>query len=96
MKILFVMFHSFINLFLLVLVGVYCGQLERWEAAIQDYEMLIQETPGDEELGRALFEAQIQLKKQCSDDINDMNFGPNLIHISSNGHFRHFVTAPGN
>ncbi|CAK9167502.1 unnamed protein product [Ilex paraguariensis] len=71
------------------------AQLERWEAAIQDYEMLIQETPGDEEVGRALFEAQIQLKKQRSNDIDDMNFGPNLIHISSEGHFRHYVTAPG-
>ncbi|KAA8522487.1 hypothetical protein F0562_013152 [Nyssa sinensis] len=71
------------------------AKLERWEAAIQDYEVLIQETPGDEEVGRALFEVQVQCKKQRGEDIEDMKFGSNLVFISSNERFRHFVTAPG-
>lgn len=72
-----------------------CNQLERWEVAVQDYEMLIRETPGDDKVGRALFEAQVQLKKQRGDDIKDMKFGSNLVLVSSNERFRHFVTSPG-
>ncbi|XP_030947853.1 TPR repeat-containing thioredoxin TTL1-like [Quercus lobata] len=71
------------------------AKLERWEASVQDYEMLIRETPGDEEVGRALFEAQVQLKKQRGEDIKDLKFGSNLIFITSNERFRHFITSPG-
>ncbi|POO04016.1 N-terminal acetyltransferase A, auxiliary subunit [Trema orientale] len=71
------------------------AKVERWEAAIQDYEVLIRETPGDEEVGRALFEAKVQLKKQRGEDIKDMKFGSNLVSISSNERFRHIVTSPG-
>jgi DnaJ homolog subfamily C member 7 len=38
--------------------------MERWEASIGDYEILLRETPEDEELNRALLEARAQLKKQ--------------------------------
>jgi DnaJ family protein C protein 7 len=59
--------------------------------------MLIRESPGDEEVGRALFEAQVQLKKQRGEDTDqDLKFGSNLIFITSNERFRHFVTSPGN
>ncbi|KAK7282808.1 hypothetical protein RIF29_11876 [Crotalaria pallida] len=71
------------------------AKLERWEAAIQDYEMLIGERPGDEEVARALFEAQLQLKMLRGEDIKDLKFGSNLIFISSNDRFRHYVTSPG-
>lgn len=70
-------------------------QLERWEASIQDYEALIRETPGDEEVGRSLFEAQVQLKKQLGEDVKDMKFGDDVVIVTSNDQFRHFVTAPG-
>jgi DnaJ family protein C protein 7 len=70
--------------------------LERWGASIKDYEVLIRETPGDEKVGRALFEAQIQLKRQNGEDIRDMNFGSSLVCISNNERFRHYVTSPGN
>jgi len=69
--------------------------LERWEVAIQDYEMLIREKPGDEEVARALFEAQLQLKMLRGEDIKDLKFGSNLVCISSNDRFRHYVTSPG-
>ncbi|KAK2659720.1 hypothetical protein Ddye_006253 [Dipteronia dyeriana] len=71
------------------------SKLERWEASIRDYEMLIREIPGDEEVGRALFEARVQLKRQRGEDVQDMKFGSNLVFISSNERFRHFVTSPG-
>lgn len=69
--------------------------MERWEAAIQDYEMLLRERPGDEEVARALFEAQLQLKVLHGEDIKDLKFGSNLVSISSNDRFRHYVTSPG-
>ncbi|KAJ1392061.1 Tetratricopeptide-like helical domain superfamily [Sesbania bispinosa] len=71
------------------------AKLERWEAAIQDYEVLIREKPGDEEVARALFEAQLQLKMLRGEDIKDLKFGSNLVFISSNDRFRHYVTSPG-
>ncbi|KAM1180526.1 hypothetical protein ACFX13_019929 [Malus domestica] len=71
------------------------AKLERWGASIQDYEMLIRETPGDEEVGKALFEAKIQLKRQHGEDIEDAKFGSNLVLVSSNERFRYFVTSPG-
>ncbi|XP_044470665.1 inactive TPR repeat-containing thioredoxin TTL3-like [Mangifera indica] len=40
------------------------AKLERWEASVQDYEILKQENPEDEEVNKALLEAQTQLKKQ--------------------------------
>ncbi|KAJ8477987.1 hypothetical protein OPV22_021714 [Ensete ventricosum] len=40
------------------------AKLERWEASVKDYGVLIQEIPGDEEVSRALLEAQAKLKKQ--------------------------------
>ncbi|KAI5406021.1 TPR repeat-containing thioredoxin TTL1 [Lathyrus oleraceus] len=40
------------------------AKLERWEASIADYEILLRGTPEDEEVNRALLEARVQLKKQ--------------------------------
>nr|WRQ20300.1 TPR repeat-containing thioredoxin TTL1 [Citrullus colocynthis] len=71
------------------------AKMERWEASIQDYEVLIRETPGNEEVGRALFEAQLQLRKQHGEDVKDLKFGSNLVSISSYERFRHLVTSPG-
>ncbi|GMI77211.1 hypothetical protein HRI_001390400 [Hibiscus trionum] len=71
------------------------SKLERWEMAILDYEVLIRQTPGDEEVARALSEANVQLKKQQGQDIEGLKFGSNLVLVSSNERFRHFVTSPG-
>ncbi|XP_077213864.1 TPR repeat-containing thioredoxin TTL1-like [Tasmannia lanceolata] len=71
------------------------AKLERWEASLQDYEALIRESPGNEEVGRALFEAQVQLKKRRGEDVKDMKFGPDLVVVNSNDRFRHIVTSPG-
>ncbi|CAK7347123.1 unnamed protein product [Dovyalis caffra] len=71
------------------------AELERWEASIQDFETLIRESPTDEEVGWALFEAQVQLKKQRGEHTKDLEFGSNLVLVFSYEHFRHFVTSPG-
>ncbi|XP_039005107.1 inactive TPR repeat-containing thioredoxin TTL3-like [Hibiscus syriacus] len=39
-------------------------KLKKWEASIQDYNILLKETPDNEEVKRGLLEAQMQLKKQ--------------------------------
>ncbi|KAJ6685548.1 TPR REPEAT-CONTAINING THIOREDOXIN [Salix purpurea] len=71
------------------------AELGRWESSIQDFEMLIRESPADEEVGRALFDAQVQLKKQRGEDTKDLKYGSNLAVVSSDERFRHFVTSPG-
>lgn len=71
------------------------AKMEKWKASIQDYEMLIREKPGDEEVGHALFEAQIQLKKQRGEDVKDIKFGSDVILVSSIECFRHLITSPG-
>ncbi|KAL8143462.1 hypothetical protein V2J09_016494 [Rumex salicifolius] len=69
------------------------SKLGKWETAIQDYETLMRDSPGDEEVGRALFEAKLQLKKQHGvDNNNDFN---EVIVIQSNERFRHFISLPG-
>ncbi|XP_039033690.1 inactive TPR repeat-containing thioredoxin TTL3-like [Hibiscus syriacus] len=40
------------------------SKLKKWEASIQDYTILLRETPNNEEVKRGLLEAQMQLKKQ--------------------------------
>lgn len=53
-----------------------CGmQLERWEASIQDYEILLQETPENEEVKRSLLEAQACLRKRLGRDAEEAENG---------------------
>ncbi|KAF9610364.1 hypothetical protein IFM89_022034 [Coptis chinensis] len=70
------------------------AKMERWEAAIQDYEILTRESPRDEEMGRAQLEAQVQLKKQRSEHTPNMKFSADVVAISSNECFTNFVTSP--
>lgn len=70
-------------------------KMERWEASIQDYEILLREKPGDEEVGRALFEAKVQLKKQQGEDVKDLKFGSDVVLVTSVECFRHLITSPG-
>ncbi|KAI3460022.1 hypothetical protein Pfo_016685 [Paulownia fortunei] len=69
-------------------------QLEKWAAAIQDYEMLMQETPGDEEVSAALLEAKIQLNKLHNGHSMETDIISNLTSVSSNKHFTYFTTRP--
>ena len=72
-------------------------QLERWEASIQDYEIMLKENPKDRDVEKALYVAQVHAQKQLSEDIRNMknNASSNLVMISSKEHFRRFVIAPG-
>ncbi|XP_043710697.1 inactive TPR repeat-containing thioredoxin TTL3-like [Telopea speciosissima] len=65
-------------------------KLERWEAAVQDYEKLKREMPADEEVGRALLEAQLQLKNRRAVESH-----VDIIVVTSDERFRHFVMSPG-
>lgn len=69
--------------------------MERWEAAIKDYEMLLKELPGNEDVCKALSEAQIQLKIMRGEDVQDFKLACNLINISSNDRFQHYVSSLG-
>jgi len=72
-------------------------QLQKWELAIRDYEILLQESPGDEGVCKALFDALLQLKKQRGQDTSDMKFeNDGVIKIQSNEHFRNLTSWPGN
>lgn len=46
------------------------------EASVQDYEILIHEMLGDKEVSKALFKAQVQLKKQQGD-------GYSLVYVTT-------------
>jgi DnaJ family protein C protein 7 len=41
-----------------------CVQLERWEASLRDYQVLIQELPENEDVKKALSEVEAKLKSQ--------------------------------
>lgn len=59
---------------------------------MQDYETLVQQLPGDEEVGKALVEAQQQLKKLEGQDYRLAN---NFINVTSKDQFKQLITAPG-
>ncbi|KAK4483952.1 hypothetical protein RD792_011162 [Penstemon davidsonii] len=66
------------------------SKLEKWEAAILDYEVLMQEFPGDEEVREALMEA----KMQCG-IIKEKGNVSNHVIISSKRDFTHFRSKLG-
>ncbi|TMW98753.1 hypothetical protein EJD97_003519 [Solanum chilense] len=62
-------------------------KLERWEAAIQEFEMMLQEKQGDEEvIKRALIDAKIQLKREREEDQKqrELSNDTNLVLVISN------------
>ncbi|OUZ99308.1 Tetratricopeptide repeat-containing domain [Macleaya cordata] len=75
------------------------AKLERWEASAQDYDILLKDMPGDEEVGRALLEVQAHIKKpqrrEQRGDSKDIKSNTNVIVVDSYENFRHFVTSPG-
>lgn len=72
------------------------AKLKKWETAIRDYEILLQESPGNEDVAKAYFEAQMQLKKQRGEDVSNVRFGNDgLIKIQSNEHFKDVTSWPG-
>lgn len=45
--------------------------MEKWEACIKDYQILMQEMPGNEEVRKGLAEAEEELKKKWGEDTKD-------------------------
>jgi hypothetical protein len=45
--------------------------LEKWEACKKDYQILMQEMPGNEEVSKGLAEAEEELKKKQVEDPKD-------------------------
>ncbi|KAK1405672.1 DnaJ isogeny subfamily C member 7 [Heracleum sosnowskyi] len=73
------------------------SKLERWDASVGDYEILMKENPKDKDVEKALYVAQAHAQKQLSEDMKTLknNASSNLVMISSKEHFRRFVIAPG-
>ncbi|KAF9603975.1 hypothetical protein IFM89_039329 [Coptis chinensis] len=71
------------------------AKLERWEASVQDYEVLIKETPEDEEVSKSLSEVKAKLRKQRSHDSSDIKSADNASTVSSKDHFRNVVESTG-
>ncbi|CAN4122214.1 unnamed protein product [Withania somnifera] len=62
-------------------------KLERWEAAIQEFEILLQEKIGDEEVKGALIDAKIQLERERDEDQKQRKLchgSSNLVLVTSN------------
>lgn len=71
-------------------------QLEKWEAAIQDYEALMQEIPGDEVVSAALLESKIQLNKLHNGHRMEADIISNFVSVSSSKQIAYFTNTPGN
>lgn len=50
-------------------VNLVYSQLGKWQQAIQDYEFLMMETPGDEDTRRALAVANVRFRKQIGGNV---------------------------
>ncbi|KAK9146461.1 hypothetical protein Sjap_006364 [Stephania japonica] len=71
------------------------AKMECWEAAIRDYEMVMRDTPGDEAAAKALFEAQLELRKERGEDIRHMIFGADVISITGSDNFKQLIMSQG-
>ncbi|KAK9678625.1 hypothetical protein RND81_11G223900 [Saponaria officinalis] len=71
------------------------AKLQKWEAAMRDYEILLQESLGDENVAKSLFEAQVNLKKQRGEDVSNMVYGNTVVKTESSEHFRDSTSWPG-
>lgn len=83
----------------LFLPHMYCTylvlQLERWKDALRDYERLKRELPGDAEVARSYFDAQVALKKQLGEQTLPKWFGGEIENITSNDQLRESLSHPG-
>lgn len=71
-------------------------QLERWEEAVTDYELLRRELPDDNEVAENLFHAQVALKKSRGEEVHNLKFGGEVEDISGLEQFRAAISLPGN
>ena len=72
-----------------------CLQLEKWEEAVRDYEVLRTVLPDDNEVAESLFHAQVALKKSRGEEVHNLKFGGEVEEVSSLDQFRAAVSFPG-
>ncbi|KAL1216101.1 TPR repeat-containing thioredoxin TTL1 [Cardamine amara subsp. amara] len=71
------------------------SKIERWGAAVSDYEALRRELPHDKEVAESLFHAQVALKKSRGEEVLNMEFGGEVEEIFSREQFKAAMNLPG-
>ncbi|XP_073122000.1 TPR repeat-containing thioredoxin TTL1-like isoform X1 [Henckelia pumila] len=70
-------------------------QLEHWNEALRDYELLRKELPDDKEVAESLFHVQVALKKSRGEDVYNMKFGGEVESVSGLEQFRAEISSSG-
>ena len=70
-------------------------QLEQWEDALRDYEVLRRELPNDMVVARGFFDLQVAMKKSRGEEIHKMRFGGGVEEVVDRDQFREVVNSPG-
>ncbi|GBG80461.1 hypothetical protein CBR_g30924 [Chara braunii] len=71
-------------------------QLDRWEEAINDCEILKKEMPGDEEVSKCLFNAQLAMKKHRGEDTSGIHYeGDGIVTIRSSEKYKEMMRSSG-
>ncbi|KAL5714743.1 hypothetical protein ACHQM5_016661 [Ranunculus cassubicifolius] len=71
------------------------AMLRRWQASIEDYEVLSKETPEDEYVSQALSEIRTKLKQQQHGVDSGIKLGGNALAPASSDRFKSVVNYPG-
>ncbi|CAF2057029.1 unnamed protein product [Brassica napus] len=71
------------------------NKMERWAAAVSDYEALRKELPHDKEVAESLFHAQVALKKSRGEEVLNMEFGGEVEEVYSREQFKAAMNLPG-
>ncbi|CAN7131006.1 unnamed protein product [Brassica rapa subsp. narinosa] len=71
------------------------SKMERWAAAVSDYEALRKELPHDKEVAESLFHAQVALKKSRGEEVLNMEFGGEVEEVYSREQFKAAMNLPG-
>lgn len=68
-------------------------QLERWDEAVTDYDVLRRELPHDKDVAESLFHAQVALMKSRGEEVHDMKFGGEVKLVSSLEQFKTLISS---
>ncbi|KAG6496922.1 inactive TPR repeat-containing thioredoxin TTL3-like [Zingiber officinale] len=71
------------------------AELEQWNQAEKDYEVLRKEMPGDTEVVEALSRVQIAIRASRVKDVSDLKFSMEIKEIRGPEHFQAAITSPG-
>lgn len=70
-------------------------QMERWDKAVRDYEILKKEMPGDLEIAKTLFQVQVAHKKAKGEKVIESHHGGKVEDVSSSDQLREAISQPG-